>query len=430
MKIKNVFCVFSLISGACFGVAHGYVEVASNVKSVWGASSKPGSNTTFDAPGDFVIVGSTGRGYRGTCYDEYSLIGVVADQIVEHGGYFCPKQFQCTNKKKRSSSNLHVYFPGGFVDGNCAWLCEDGYTGAYCQKYSSVVPGMDAPTRPTDGIFSGVSLLTEKCWDRDNGVKSADQNMMVFHNDKGAGKEGHETAVVLGAVSFMEHGIKAAPMYIKCYAEDKTSNQSWIEKLGRVKSGATKLLCAEGYIANSSGSDCVRATAQALELRGIVKGSGKKFCPDWDETKYDGSIHTVDTSGDCIKFLCKDSTKAFPGGGDYSCAECMGNVRGGQDKKTGLCVKCLQTGQYFNVKTGNCENAAAYTTADLQYGAGKTKDSWPDVSKQCWPIATPSEYKECVISGGVQEKTQSDSTGDVAPGRIPFVPDGVEPLKF
>ncbi len=395
MILKKSFLLFAFGCLFCSYDAFGYVYVTGTNKSAWGASTS-GRGTTGGA-GDFVIDGGTGMAKLGTCNDEYALVAVVAEQIVEHGGYFCPKQLQCTNKKRKNWSDLHMYAPGGFSIGKCAWLCEDGYTGVNCQKHVAAVPGTDLPTNTSDGgIFSGVSLLQEGCWNGGS-VQDASANIRVFH--KWETDSGEDHVVMLGVIDFLEHGVKAAPVYVRCKGENGKTNRSWINDLGLYSGGQTKLLCAEGYMANSTGTDCTRATAQTLELKGAVKEAGKSFCLDWDETKYDSSIHTIDLSGDCIKYFCKDSTKAFPGSGDFSCVDCTGNIRGGQDKKTGLCVKCDQPGQYFDVDSGECKNARAYTTFELQYGKGKTKATAGALENHCWIYVSPEDYKICVEKG-------------------------------
>lgn len=395
MILKKSFLLFAFGCLFCSYDAFGFITVSDLVKGAWGATESWGK--TVGGAGDFILDGGTGMTKTGTCSDEYALVGVIAEQFNEHGGYFCPKHVQCANKRKKSWASMHMYEPTGFSVGKCVWLCEDGYTGTNCAKHTASVPGMDLPTNASDGgVFSGVSVNKGKCWN-DGGVQNAHSGVRIFHWWANYGNE--DVIVALGAVDFLEHGIKAAPVLIGCAGEDDKNNRSWIYNVGLYGGGKTKLLCAEGYMANSTGTDCTRATAQALELKGAVKESGKSFCLDWDETKYDSSIHTIDLSGDCIKYFCKDSTKAFPGSGDFSCADCTGNIRGGQDKKTGLCVKCDQPGQYFDVDSGECKSARAYTTFELQYGKGKTKATAGALENHCWIYVSPEDYKICVEKG-------------------------------
>lgn len=395
MILKKSFLLFVFACLFCSCDAFGYVTVDSSVKGAWGTFSA--DESTSGGAGDFILDGGTGMTKKGTCGDEYALVVVIAEQIVEHGGYFCPKQIQCVNKRYKNWSLMHMYAPGGFSIGKCAWLCEDGYTGVNCQKHVAAVPGTDLPMNTSDGgIFSGVSMLQDGCWNGGS-VQDASQGIRVFHKWEKYGDEDH--VIALGVIDFLEHGVKAAPVLVGCHGEDNKNNRSWISNVGLATGGKTKLLCAEGYMANSTGTDCTRATAQALELKGAVKEVGKSFCLDWDETKYDSSIHAIDLSGSCIKYFCKDSTKAFPGSGDFSCADCTGNIRGGQDKKTGLCVKCEQPGQYFDVDTGTCKMAQAYTTFELQYGKGKTKATAGELEKHCWIYVSPEDYKICVEKG-------------------------------
>ncbi len=113
--------------------------------------------------GDFVIGGCIGKNCsHGTWGDEYAVIGVVAQQIVEHGGYFCPYQLQCAHYI--GARNLDLFIPvhsGNWTD-RCAWLCESGYSGANCMPAAQAPAYCDTTSyMPNkDGKYSGLKLKT------------------------------------------------------------------------------------------------------------------------------------------------------------------------------------------------------------------------------------------------------------------------------
>ena len=62
---------------------------------VWGYVGRDNASGGY---GDFILAGSLGKsGMHGTFIDEWAVVGMVAREIVEHGGYFCPYQLQIIN---------------------------------------------------------------------------------------------------------------------------------------------------------------------------------------------------------------------------------------------------------------------------------------------------------------------------------------------
>ncbi len=363
------------------------------------------------AIGDFIIDGALKKGGKhGTYGDEWAVVALVAEQVVEHGGYFCPYQLQCANKHGNGGAWLRGFEPTGYSKSKCAWFCEKGYTGTNCGPQKSVLSGMNTPTNTrADGLFSGVTMK-QSGKDKNDKISS-----VVFFRDsfswscknkkKGSAECSNDVRkayVMLGGVAFKEHGIVATPVYLECYAQTNTGNHSWVRTLGIFPDGKQELLCAEGYTPNSSETDCVLVTEEMLAVTNALEETGLEFCSGWDESKFDSKIHTMDTSTeDCARFWCTESGKAFKAVGDTTCVDCATGIKGGQSKINGTCVKC-ETGQFFDKDSGECKSAAAYSKMDLQYGKGKTKNSNMPLENQCWTILTPEEYRKCVESGGAE----------------------------
>ena len=339
--------------------------------------------------GAFIVAGALGKGMSSGTWgkEEGAIVAVVAVEIVEHGGYFCPLQIQCANSdtvKYYNTSWTLYYHPSGYSADKCAWLCETGYAGQKCAKQTSYLP----QSKILD-LTSGISLKT-------SGKDAGGIENQIYGFDAwgyGGGANQNEKDVLLGAVSFQEHGVMATPVSIEC---DKDGLKSFVNKVAAYSNLTHKLLCAEGYAANQYNTECIPMTMEMLNLTTQVSDQ-KKMCAGWTEEGYNSAIHNIDATGDCLKYVCKDKTKAFPASGNFECAECAGSIRGGQNPLTGLCVKCEQLGQYFDTKTGDCKSANAFTRIDMQYGKGKTKETNTKPENQCWTKVDPEEYKDCVF---------------------------------
>ncbi len=348
-----------------------------------------GGETFGDASeGAFIVAGALGKGMSpGTWNDESAIVAVVAVEIVEHGGYFCPLQIQCANldqNKYKNSSWTTYYHPSGYSADKCAWLCETGYAGQKCAKQTSYLP----QSKILD-LTSGISV---KKGGKDAG--NIEDQIYAFHTwGFNNGQNQNQKDLLLGAVSFTEYGVMARPVSIEC---DKDGKKSFVNKVAAYSSLTQKLLCAEGYAANQNNTECIPMTMEMLNLTTQVSDQ-KKMCSGWTEEGYNSAIHNIDATGNCVKYMCKDKTKAFPASGNFECAECAGSIRGGQNPLTGLCVKCEQLGQYFDTKTGECKNAMAFTRIDMQYGKGKTKETNTKPENQCWTKVSPEDYKDCVF---------------------------------
>lgn len=374
MKLRWLAIFFTVLT---FAVPANAINVVTAARGWWGYDGGSGTN---GSAGDFILAGGLGKGgQHGTHGDEWAVVGMVANTIVEHGGYFCPYQIQCANKRKKRKTWTMYYHPTGYSRVGCTWLCEPGYGGHNCASQTTVST-CDTKNYGTGSgqKFNGLSLKTS------GGDADQKEGEVSGFNQFGSDPE-HD--VILGIVKYLEHGVIAGPVQIKCGRNNWKDIDSYVESV-LAATGQQKLLCAPGYTANAGGSDCVPISADLCATQGMT------FCSNFDRSKYDSSIHTLEPAGNCAKFFCTDRNKAFPRAGDFTCADCSSGVKGGASTANGVCVQC-QSGEYFDKASNSCKSAAAFSKTDLQYGKGMTKNNTA-VDDQCWTLTTPEDYRGCV----------------------------------
>ncbi|MBR5153241.1 MAG: hypothetical protein IKW57_00385 [Alphaproteobacteria bacterium] len=391
------YCISVIVCMMVVGGANAAVNINSSARSWWGYSNATASG---NASG-FILVGSTGKsGTHGTWGDEWGVIGLVAEKIVEHGGYFCPYQVQCANKKAKKRSWTKYFVPSGLRYDQCVWLCETGYAGVNCAKQDGVPLRYNtSPLNATSsGLFSGLAIKTSG---EDSNEKSSS---VAAFNEWG---DDPKYVSLLGGVKFMEHGIMAAPVMIECGRDNWRKIDSFVKSVSLA--GKTKLLCAEGYKADANGTDCIpivpaQEKVAAQEPQQQEKIEEEKFCSGFPKDGYKAEMHNKVTHGDCIKYFCGDPNKGFESAINTNCIDCSAGLRGGVHTDTGVCVKC-SVGMMFDEKTNRCINATAYSKVDMTYGKGHTKLTQTVLERQCWTKTIPSEYRDCVINGGGNTST-------------------------
>lgn len=375
----NKILVAFILMGFAFTMPANAINVASGARGWWGYDGGTGTN---GSAGDFIIAGAIGKtGSHGTHGDEWAVVGMVANTIVEHGGYFCPYQVQCANKYGKKKTWTMYYHPNGYSTNKCAWLCEPGYGGTNCLSQTSTPARCDTTPQNTasGGKFSGISLKTS------GGDANQKEWEVTGFNQWGSDPE---CDVILGVIKYLEHGVIAAPVQICCGRNNWKSIDSFVNTVAAA-TGSQKLLCASGYTANAAGNDCEPISADLCATQDMT------FCANFPRNGYNSARHTIETtSTGCVKYFCAETGKAFPSLGSTECEECSTGVKGGSNPNNGVCVKC-DTGQYFDKTSGSCMSADAYTKTDMQYGKGQTKNS-TDVDNQCWTKTTPDEYRACV----------------------------------
>lgn len=330
--------------------------------------------------------------------DEYALQMMVAVNINAHGAYFCPIQVEAKNKDKGKSWTEYAMI--GATSG-CRWLCADGYSGSEC----AVAPdsGTTCDTSPfVRNNYDDLKRVTSGANIEDEIVKKS--------SDKEEECEGQNTTqehnIILAITRWAPggHGAWVQPLVVRAQREgwkktEKTPDGmvSW-PVLYYVTNTKEILLCVDGYEPKDDGTDCVAINAD-------ICPEVPSMCPGW--TEIDEGLHMVVQSAgkNCFEFRCKGENQAFASTTDRSCIECPTNSRGGMSSVDGTCVKC-EAGKVFNNKATStathCGEAIAYTKSDMQYGKGKTKNSNPNVSQQCWTMTETDAYRECVT--GIQKK--------------------------
>lgn len=386
------------------GVTAGYWSntntVQSSIRSKWGA---PTSHTacTSNLIGDFIRGGGIGysKEFMNTNAwgDEGAIIGVIAEQIVEHGGYFCPYQIQCGNRGDHTYSWFEYYFPEGIDGSNCEWLCEAGYSGVGCAPQKAAY--VEDYSVPLSGLFPAeMTLHTNDKGDDGDYNSSLAGNIQVFTKghrliDKPGTKSRDfgETQIVLGVVDVFENGVKVAPIYVGCNWKDWSAVNSSIKEVKRC-GNSEKILCRPGYTPNATETDCVLATQDMITIRDLT------FCEGFDPDKYNSKDHVLDQSGDCVRYFCRDNNMTFAAVDDTTCVACAKGALGGPNKEDGTCVKC-EMGQYFDQDTNSCKTAVAFSKIDMMYGRGMTKNDHRVLDTQCWTLTNPDDYRTCVFSG-------------------------------
>ncbi len=373
------------------------ITIDENARTWWGYDGTQMPVTGNDY-GEFILAGGLGkRNTHGTYGDEWGVVGMIATKLVERGGYFCPYQLQCANKKKKKKSWTLYFHPNGFSHDKCVWLCEGGYSGTNCETAPNTPVVCDfTPQDPSSvGKFSGLSMKT-----------SGKHNDGKEHEIAGLNQWGTdpECDVIVGITQYLTHGVVARPIQACCGRDNWKSVDSYVDTI-KYASGNKKILCAAGFTANAEQTDCVPINAALCETQSLT------FCSGFERGQYNSAIHTLAQSGDCHKYFCKDQNKAFPNSNSKECIDCATGIMGGANPANGVCEKC-SSGQYYDKDSASCKPAAALTKTELQYGAGKTKNT-ASLKDQCWTKVTPDEYKDCVFGKGTDDDA-ADSRGTEA----------------
>ncbi len=345
-----------------------------------------------------VCVGWTSNmSNHGTYSDEGATLLFIAQKVNANGAKFCLTQVQGANKNKNKGVDgpWLTYYAASGNQTKCFWLCKPGYGGAECgDAAGGSVCNSEIIKRSS---FSNYRIATSNTMN----VESTDWMFGRWQNGStqcnAHGKNEHEAFLAISGWIPSGHGAKVAPM------------MAWADRNGWADMDSTAiihtigdslLMCSPGYKPNPNNTDCEPVNATMCQLQNGT------FCDGFSRDKYNEAIHTIDStsSGNCLRYFCKDSNQAFPSSGDVSCVDCAVGVRGGPHPSNGVCVKC-DLGQYFDSATGQCKTAQGYSRTDLQYGKNLTKGNNTAISDQCWTKTSPDEYKKCVLG------TQTASNG-------------------
>lgn len=411
--MRKIICLLLLtIMPIYAGMA---ATVQDNIKTTWGYNSMDVGN---GSPGGFILYGGTGTNASGRgpieCYirgnqtQAHGVIGIVARQIVEHGGYFCPTQVQCDSKASDNPKEVYFawYNPATssaaqwqeYADNveinlteKCAWLCDEGYYGTECSQKTTM--GCE-PNTDYEKLFdkSGFKMRTTHNRAATEGIAKVNCKQVNKINSQVAMFDSSNSpakGVILGVTKVLKHGVVAAPIKLEC--AKRSERKAWLEGISRAD-GQSRVLCAMGY--KPSGEDCVPINEQ------ICKNPNIKYCKNFPSDKYNAEEHTLNFDGTdddgnpCIRYFCSDDKKSFTSSTDKTCIDCdTSDIRNGVSKVDGLCKTC-KTGQYFSSSANDCADAATYTKDELKFGIGSKSKEFP-ITSQCWPkVAT--DYTSCV----------------------------------
>lgn len=386
--MKKKLLYFLLIFCCCIPPNANAINIDTSVWDAWGYNNN--TQWSASAKGEFILDGDVGKnGTHGTFGDEWGVVAVIARKITQHGGYFCPTQIQCANKRKEKKGWSVYYNPTGFVNTKCFWLCEAGYSGENCEASSGETVDFcktDILGPKGTGVFSDISLKT---YGGDSeSIESEITGFNTWYDQ--VGSKPLEVDTLVGVTQFLQHGVIASPIYLRCNRDNWKDNDSYIEFI-YAGTETSKLLCAEGYTANDSGTDCVAIDQEICDIQNVT------LCANFPKDKFNSVAHDLKKiDGEaCTKYFCVDG-KGFQSAGDPTCVDCGAPAaKSGPNLTNGTCLVC-DTGQYYDSADGTCKTANAFSKTELQYGPGQTRNTNFEVDNQCWYKTTPDDYKTCI----------------------------------
>lgn len=345
-----------------------------------------------------VCVGSGKEDRRSECLlgDDYGVLLLIARTVNENGAYFCPTTVYGEKEKNRRSWTLYGDSSKG--GSGCFWACKPGFGGPECSKTSDF--GCDPETVFRDD-FNSYSMTREPQIEDliPMFYLNEDQECTFEHKWFLGYRHNEEHDMFLAVVGWLPsgHGVIAQPVTAQANQWSKRSQEASIIVY---LAGSPTVLCKNGYTLNTATNDCEVVDSEVCALT--------QMCPGLYDTMYDEATMSLDYDADrdCYVYKCSEPGYAFRSGVDLECLQCVTNMRTGVNPEDGTCVTC-EIGEIFDAdaaSTGYCSRAVGYKKSDMQYGVNETKDTVP-LNDQCWMIATPDEYSNCVR--GIEENLPS-----------------------
>lgn len=376
-KIIVAICGIILAGGAFAAPEHyQYPKQRFYSPDVWKAYNNGASyNTPIDSTLYKNLANQIGKDSHGTHDDEGAIVLIIARDIYDNGGNFCMTQIQAANQNGRRYTWLDYYDYSGKY--KCKTLCRPGFYGADCSKTGTPsscdteILDFGDYTKKTSGEWVG--QITNKT------------KVFVYSNSEAQSSDTTATHRILAVVKQMPHGVIVSPVEVigdRYRPGDLNGIYSYIKSV--YSNGQEFLLCAQGYEANSSKTDCVKPTW--CDKKTMLDN----LCDGYTTSQYrEGEHKLVDGEGNC-----EDKTVircAYDGYGfdksssDRTCIPCNENRKFGIDSD-GVCQKCTTTGDYFNGI--ECAHGTPIPLRQLVDGITGTA--------KCWLKSTLSEYKSCV----------------------------------
>lgn len=220
--------------------------------------------------------------------------------------------------------------------------------------------------------------------------------------------------------------------------EEKTQLAAAVAKAETLEEQGLSLLCA-GWPKNKYdnkihvlNSDEFKYTNWRKSETVDVYCKGKTGA-DYDKCKSEYELVYGNASATCTVFVCKDGKgyKTDPAvTGDFSCVDCS-SVSGGTVAtdaasttavhpsrlglgSNGVCLTC-EPGQIYNADMRGCITAKQihknYMAGDVMESARSVK---LPVQNQCWTMATPEDYKQCMKTNGWAKYKTAESVDNPA----------------
>ena len=407
--MKKIVSIFAILFVATPAIAVDLVA-----KNGWGSWETTNAIRSFDHNSENFTIKESLVDMHGKAHTGDEVIAFVAKKINSRGGCFIPANIYCEHGSGfRWKATIRYYAPGNASNGDCVWLCADGYAGQDClsESQSSSVEnwwGLDSTKR------EAMTFLKNK--DIEPGMKAFDS---WRGDDKADGN------VILGIVDFYAHGVKASPVMISCIG-DRVGWQSFHGRNAMRKMlGDSKLLCPSGYQPNPAGTDCMTVVGSGVDSSNsktpkttepAPNGSAVTYSGDATLTLinalkskpgYDAAIHSVynyaqDENNPKYGIFCKDTSLGLKSANTLECEPCTADMRSGvclqNNPAFGLCSKC-GVGQVYNTEKCWCESAMTYSMNDMAFGKGNQSTGSVNT---CWALDDDEAYRECVKTGEIQ----------------------------
>ncbi len=299
-----------------------------------------------------------------------SIVAVVATRIYQNGGHFCTTQIQAGNSWYQLW--MDYYRPENYT---CETICKPGFYGNDC---SSTEP------TPCNTDLDYTKIFNQAQYDgrrRDSGLDYVfTTEMEVFDYDEpGSAKE--KSNIVLGVIKRLAHGVVVAPVKV---VGRRNGNITDVDTriISANSNGTEVLLCASGFIYNTTKTDCVKGPKCADEIL-------KEWCEGYYQADYKSDEHKIKIYGNCKKFECINSNYGFKSKNDKTCMECPGGALA-YVNADGVCDKCLK-GEYPNSNRNGCLTKDRMNTySQMQMKSG------PNSNRECWLETDGRKFSGCV----------------------------------
>lgn len=349
-------------------VSQAFCVIRSDFNSVWHAggiytNQISNANVTFSALGG-------------------GINGLVAVNIYENGGYFCPVRI---SRDTNSVGTNSAFIYSARDTTNCKTICKPEYQGTECNTKTT------NNTTCTATDYESFFQDTIKTLTGFNRIVSQSMNIFGSGTNSGTSVQNGQTYYTdtLGIIDFVENGVVVAPIRFSI---------SSAGAIARTSPNST-ILCATGYIVDNN--KCVKSENCSTGTQ-EPNASDYNACRGYNMDKYDATIHVLKTktqdnctdagiinichgSETCTYFECRDGYGTDPND-STKCISCGSDIRSGTTSG-GTCVTCPKGEYYDKTAFDYCSPATEISKSRMERHSGV----------DCWPKTDKSDYKDCVI---------------------------------